>query len=128
MADHRLDGGSSPERAFDLRRDPALLTCSEDPELAIGRRVMTAVTGIGNGAFESVADECLYGWDDGRKRVATHHAGNEASAPSSFPVTTPTTRGSRFAATELMPMRACGWGERKAAACRSPATGSRSSM
>ena len=29
---------------------------------------MTAVTGIGNGAFESVADECLYGWDDGRKR------------------------------------------------------------
>lgn len=36
----------------------ALLTCSQDLELAIGRRVVAAITGIGDGAIESIADEC----------------------------------------------------------------------
>ena len=70
MADHRFDGRTSPELAFDLWRDAALLTCSEDPELAIGRRVVAAITGIGDGAIESIADERLHGGDDGRERVA----------------------------------------------------------
>ena len=70
MADHRFDGGTSPELAFDLWRDAALLTCSEDPELTIGRCVVAAITGVGDGAIESIADERLHGGDDGRERVA----------------------------------------------------------
>ena len=61
MADHWLDGGPSPELAFDLRRDAALLTCGKDPELIIGRRVVAAIAGIGDGALESTADERLRG-------------------------------------------------------------------
>ncbi len=48
MADHWLDGGPSPELAFDLRRDAALLTCGKDPELIIGRRVVAAIAGKWN--------------------------------------------------------------------------------
>ena len=70
MADHRFDGGAPLEFAFDLGRDAALLTCGKNPKLIIGRRVVAAIASIGDGAIESIADECLHGRDNGRKRVA----------------------------------------------------------
>jgi hypothetical protein len=42
MTDHRFDGGTPPKLAFDLWRDA----------LTIGRRVVAAISGIGDGAIE----------------------------------------------------------------------------
>jgi len=70
VTDHRFDGGPSPELAFDLRPDAALLTCGKDPELIIGRRDVAAIASISDGAIERIADERLHGRDNGRKRVA----------------------------------------------------------
>ncbi len=79
MADDRLDGGPPLELAFDLGRDAALLTCGKDPELIIGRRVVTAIASIGDGVLESTADERLLGRDDGRKRVAIVRVAGQCS-------------------------------------------------
>jgi len=38
MADHRFDGVTTAHLALDLRRDPTLLTRSEQPELVAQRR------------------------------------------------------------------------------------------
>ena len=55
-----LDGGSSFELAFDLRREAALLAAGVDLELVIGRGVVAAISGIGDAAIEDVADERLH--------------------------------------------------------------------
>ncbi len=64
MTDHRLDGGAAFERALDLLGDAALLACRVDPEPVLGRGVVAAVSGIGDDAFERVAEERLHGRDD----------------------------------------------------------------
>jgi hypothetical protein len=61
MTDHRLDGGTPPRLAFDLWRDAPLLTCGEDSQLIIGRRVVAAMSGIGDDAIERIADKRLHG-------------------------------------------------------------------
>jgi hypothetical protein len=48
MADDGLDSGTSAHLALDLLGHTPLLTCNEDPELVIGRRVVTAVVFVGD--------------------------------------------------------------------------------
>jgi hypothetical protein len=55
MTDHRFDGGASFHVALDLRGDAALLTGGVDLELVIGRRVVSAVSGIGDSALDDIA-------------------------------------------------------------------------
>ena len=70
VADNRFDGGAPSHLPFDLRRDAALLACSEDLELVFGRRIVAAIAGIGEDAFEDVADERFDPRDDLGERVA----------------------------------------------------------
>ena len=70
MADDRFDGGAPSHLPFDLRRDAALLTGCEDLELVFGRGVVTAISGIGEDAFEDVADKRLDRRGDLGQRVA----------------------------------------------------------
>lgn len=50
MTDHRRDGSAPFHVALDLRGNPTLLTGGVDLELIIWRRVVSAVSGIGDGA------------------------------------------------------------------------------
>jgi hypothetical protein len=43
MPDDELDGGASAHLALDLRCHAPLLTCDEDSELVIGRRIVAAI-------------------------------------------------------------------------------------
>ena len=47
MADDRLDGGPAAQLAFDLGCHAPFLAGDEDPELVIGRRVVAAVSLVG---------------------------------------------------------------------------------
>ncbi len=75
------------ELAFDLRSDPAPLAGSVDAELMFGRGVVTAIAGIGNDAFEHIADQRLHIGNDFRERVPAvrvagqgHDVGDELAA------------------------------------------------
>ena len=57
MADDGLDGGPAAQFALDLRRHPSLLAGDEDPELVIGRRIVAAISLVGEDARDGVADE-----------------------------------------------------------------------
>lgn len=56
MADDGFDGGPAAQFALDLGRHPSLLAGDEDPELVIGRRVVAAVSLVGEDARDGVAD------------------------------------------------------------------------
>jgi hypothetical protein len=47
MADDRLDGGPAAQFALDLGRHSSLLAGDEDLELMIGRRIVAAVSLVG---------------------------------------------------------------------------------
>jgi hypothetical protein len=70
MTDHRLDGSAPFHVALDLRGDAALLTGGVDLELVIGRRIVSAVSGIGDGALDGVADHSLHRRDNGGEGTA----------------------------------------------------------
>jgi len=65
MADDGLDGGSAAQFALDPGRYPALLAGDEDPELVIGRRVVAAVSLVGEDAGDRVGDQRLHVRDHG---------------------------------------------------------------
>ena len=69
MADNGLDGRPAAQFAFDLGRHPSLLAGDEDLELVIGRRVVAAVSLVGEHALEGVADHCLHVRDHGCQGV-----------------------------------------------------------
>ena len=60
MTDHRLDGGTPPNSRL-ICGVTRLLTCGENSELIIGRRVVAAMSGIGDDAIERLADKRLHG-------------------------------------------------------------------
>jgi hypothetical protein len=70
VADDGLDGRAPSHVASDLRGGAAFLASGVDLELIFGRRVVSAVSGIGDDAIERVADDRLHGRDDGGERVA----------------------------------------------------------
>jgi hypothetical protein len=91
MADDGLDGGPAAEFALDPGRHPSLLAGDEDPELVIGRRVVAAVSLVGDDARAGVAGERLYVRDYGRQRVTVIgiagqrlHMGDELAALKGF--------------------------------------------
>lgn len=69
MTYYRLDGSTAFERAFDLIGDAALLARRVDPEPVLGRSVVAAVSGVGDDAFERVAEKRLDPWNDRGERV-----------------------------------------------------------
>jgi hypothetical protein len=60
---------ASSHLALDLRRHSPPLTCNKDPELVIGRRVVAAMTFVGDDALDGVADERFHIWDHGLERM-----------------------------------------------------------
>ena len=70
MADDGLDGGASSHLALDLWGDAPLLACDEDPELVIGRRVVAAITLVGEETQNRIADERFHVGDHFRQGVA----------------------------------------------------------
>jgi hypothetical protein len=69
MTDDGFDGGPAAQFALDLGRHPSLLAGDEDPELVIGRRVVAAVSLVGEDACDDVADQRLHVRDHGGQRV-----------------------------------------------------------
>ena len=68
-------------------RHPSLLAGDEDPELVIGRRVVAAISLVGEDARDGVADQRLHVRDHGCQRVAVIgiagqrlHMGDELAA------------------------------------------------
>ena len=57
VPDDGFDGGPAPHLAFDLGCHTPLLTGDEDPELIVGRRVVAAVSLVGDDALDGIADE-----------------------------------------------------------------------
>ena len=56
MADDGLDGGPAAQFALDPGCHASLLAGDEDPELVIGRRVVAAISVVGEEALDDVAD------------------------------------------------------------------------
>ena len=69
MADDRLDGGPVAQFALDLARHSSLLARDEDPELVIGRRIVAAVSVVGEETRDDVADQRFHVRDHGGQRV-----------------------------------------------------------
>lgn len=67
--DDGFDGGPAAQFALDLGRHPSLLAGDEDPELVIRRRVVTAVSLVGEDARDGVADHRFHIRDHGGQRV-----------------------------------------------------------
>ena len=70
VADDRLDGRAAAQLAFDLVGDAPLLTRDIDLEAIVWRRVVAAVSPIGDDAGETDADLRLDFGDDRLQRVA----------------------------------------------------------
>ncbi len=70
VADDRLDGWSSPQRAFDLLGDAPLLTRDVNLEAMRRRRVVAAIAAIGDDVLEIDADKTFDLGNDGGERVA----------------------------------------------------------
>jgi hypothetical protein len=70
VADDRLDGGPSPQLAFDALGDAALLTRDINLEAMRSRRVVTAIAAISDDAIKRRADQPLNLGDDDAERVA----------------------------------------------------------
>src|ERR1700730_15109601 len=70
VADDRLDGGPSPQLAFDALGDAALLAGDINLEAMRYRRVVTAIAAISDDAIERRADQPLNLGDDDAERVA----------------------------------------------------------
>ena len=68
MADERLDGGASPQLAFDDAEDAALLAGDEDPS-RVGR-IVAAVSLVDVGPFDLASGEALGVLDGGPQCVA----------------------------------------------------------
>ena len=64
MADDGLDRRTASHVTLDLRCHAPLLAGGIDPKPVIGRSGMAAITGIGEDAFEPVADQSFNDWDD----------------------------------------------------------------
>ena len=67
VADHRLDGGSTSQFAFDGAEDAALLSRDEDAAWIL--RIVAAVTLVDIGALDLAAGELLGVLDDVPQRV-----------------------------------------------------------
>ena len=87
MADDGFDGGPAAQFALDLWGHPSLLPREKDPELVIGRRVVAAISLVGENARDSVADERLHVGNHGCQRMAVigiagqrFHMGDELAA------------------------------------------------
>src|SRR6266576_4094356 len=87
MADDGLDGGPAAQFALDLRRYASLLAGEEDPELVVGRRIVAAISLVGEDARDGVADERLHVRDHGCQGMAVIgiagqrlHVGDELAA------------------------------------------------
>src|SRR2546428_10799441 len=81
------DGGPAAQLAFDLGCHAPFLAGDEDPELVVGRRVVAAVSLVGEDTLDGVADERLHVRDHGCQRVAVIwiagqrlHMGDELAA------------------------------------------------
>jgi hypothetical protein len=70
MSDHGLNSGPPSHFPFDLWRHAALLAGDEDPELVIGRRIVAAVSLVGDEALKGIADERLRVGNDSCQRMA----------------------------------------------------------
>ena len=69
MTDDGLDGGSPAHLAFDLGRHASFLPGDEDPELIIGRRIVAAITLVGEDALYGVTGERFHVGNHGRQRM-----------------------------------------------------------
>ena len=85
--DDGLDGRPAAQFTLDLGRHPSLLAGDEDPELVIGRRIVAAISPVGEEAGDDVADERLHVRDHGGQRVTVIgiagqrlHMGDELAA------------------------------------------------
>ncbi len=88
MADDGLDGGPAAQFALDAGCHSSLLAGEEDPELVFGRRVVAAISLVGEEARDDVADERLHVRDHGGQRVTVIgiagqrlHMSDELAAP-----------------------------------------------
>jgi hypothetical protein len=70
MSDDGLYGGPPSHLAFDLWCHAPLLAGDEDPELVIGRRIVAAVSLVGDEALKGIADERLRFGNDSCQRMA----------------------------------------------------------
>ena len=70
MPDHRFDSGTPFHLTFDGGRDAALLTGGKDAQFIDAGRVVAAVAGIGEDAFERGAGELFDLGNHGLKRMA----------------------------------------------------------
>jgi hypothetical protein len=86
MADDGLDGRPAAQFTFDLGRHPSLLAGDEDPELVIGRRIVAAISLVGEEATSpSAASRTWRGSsnDDGRRNPRDRHRDlRRAEAPA----------------------------------------------